>query len=94
METSIWIVVGAALITAVMTGVDALPLLLVKKLGKRMIGWSNAAAGLMLAASHSLISEGASIDVMLTLIGSLVGLGAIMVANRYLSDALNTRSLD
>lgn len=43
METSIWILIGAALITAVMTGVDALPLLLVKKLGKRMIGWSNAA---------------------------------------------------
>jgi len=86
MDTSLWIVVGAALITAIMTGVGALPFLFAKTLGKRIVGWSNAAAaGLMLAASHSLISEGASIDVTLTIAGALAGLGAITLANRFLS---------
>lgn len=88
METSLWVVIGAALVTAIMTGVGALPFLFIKNLGKRVIGWSNAAAaGLMLAASHSLISEGASLDVTLTLVGVLTGLGAIVLANRFLTGA-------
>ena len=88
MDTSLWIVIAAAMVTALATGVGALPFLFVKNLGARAVGWSNAAAaGLMLAASHSLISEGAAIDVILTLAGALAGLAAIMVANRYLSHA-------
>ena len=88
MDTSLWIVMAAALVTAIMTGAGALPFLFVKKLGKRTVGWSNAAAaGLMLAASHSLIAEGASLDVPLTLAGVLVGLGAIVLADRLLSGA-------
>lgn len=88
METELWVVVGAALITALMTGVGALPFLFARRLGDRTIGWSNAAAaGLMLAASHSLIAEGVSIDVTLTLLGVLAGLGAIVVADRLLARA-------
>jgi zinc transporter ZupT len=71
-----------------MTGVGALPFLFVKKLGDRTMGWSNAAAaGLMLAASHSLIAEGVSIDITLTMVGVLSGLAAIVLADRLLSDA-------
>ncbi len=85
-ETALWIVVAAAFFTAVMTGVGALPFLFVKKVGDRTMGWSNAAAaGLMLAASHSLIAEGVSIDVVLTLGGVLAGLVAIVLADRWLS---------
>ena len=88
MDTSLWVVVGAALLTAIMTGVGALPFLFVKKLGKRTIGWSNAAAaGLMLAASHSLIAEGVSIDIKLLLVGVLIGIGAIVAADRLLSSS-------
>jgi zinc transporter ZupT len=88
MDTSIWIVVGAAMLTAVMTGVGALPFLFVKKVGQRTMGWSNAAAGgLMLAASHSLIAEGVSLDIILTLVGVLAGLGAIVAADRLLAGA-------
>ena len=87
METSILIVIGAAFLTAVMTGVGALPFLFAKTLGARTVGWSNAAAaGLMLAASHSLIAEGVSLDVGLALVGVLAGLAAIMLANRLLAD--------
>jgi len=88
MDTSIWIVIGAAFITAIMTGVGALPFLFVKNIGQRSVGWANAAAaGLMLAASHSLIDEGVSIDTSLTLVGVIAGLGGILLANRYLSGA-------
>ncbi len=88
METSLWVVIAAAMVTAIMTGAGALPFLFVRKLGARTIGWSNAAAaGLMLAASHSLIAEGASLDVMLALVGVLSGLGAIVLADRFLDRA-------
>ncbi len=88
MDASLWIVVAAAMVTAIMTGVGALPFLVVRKLGSRMIGWSNAAAaGLMLAASHALIAEGVSIDTTLTLVGVLAGLGAIVLADRLLAQS-------
>ncbi|HKK35629.1 MAG TPA: ZIP family metal transporter [Paracoccaceae bacterium] len=88
METSLWIVVAAALVTAIATGIGALPFLVVSKPSLRTVGWSNAAAaGLMLAASHSLIAEGASLDVVLTLAGVLAGLGAIVLADRLLAGA-------
>ncbi len=88
MDTTLWIVGAAALVTAIMTGVGVLPFLFVRKLSDRTIGWSYAAAaGLMLAASHSLIAEGASIEITLTMIGVLAGLGAIVLADRLLSRA-------
>lgn len=86
MDTSLWFIAAAAMLTAVMTGVGALPLVFVKRLGQRTVGWSNAAAaGLMLAASHSLIAEGVTLDITLTFIGVLLGLGAIVVSDKRLS---------
>jgi len=87
MDSALWIVVAAAGVTAIMTGVGALPFLFARTPGPRTVGWANAvAAGLMLAASHSLIGEGVSLDVGLTLLGVLLGLGAIVVADRLLAD--------
>jgi len=88
MDTTLWIVAGAALLTAIMTGVGALPFLFAGKPGPRVMGWSNAAAaGLMLAASHSLIAEAVALDVTLAMAGVLAGLGAIVLADRLLSGA-------
>jgi zinc transporter ZupT len=82
-------------VTAIMTGAGALPFLFVKRLSDRTIGWSNAAAaGLMLAASHSLISEGVSIDIALTLVGVLLGLGGIVIAGRSLSGGSDVEVAD
>ncbi|MBK1636257.1 ZIP family metal transporter [Rhodovulum adriaticum] len=88
METAVWIVVAAAFVTAVMTGVGALPLALARQPGPRVMGWATAAAaGLMLAASHGLIAEGAALAPGLTLLGVLLGLGAIVGARRLVDGA-------
>ena len=86
METSLWIVVAAALVTAIATGIGALPFLVVSKPSLRTVGWSNAAAaGLMLAASHSLIAEGTGLGAARTLGGLLLGLVLILLANTRIS---------
>mgnify|MGYP005844944059 CR=1 FL=1 len=86
METSLLIVFAAALLTAIMTGLGAVPFAFVKNLSDRAIGWSNGiAAGLMLAARHSLIAEGVVLDTTMTLLGALIGLGAIVLADKLLS---------
>ncbi|MGI3210208.1 ZIP family metal transporter [Roseovarius tibetensis] len=95
METSLLIVIAAAFVTAVMTGVGALPFLLVKKLGNRTVGWSNAAAaGLMLAASHSLVAEGVALDAGLVLVGVLAGIGLIVLADHALAGAGEVKVAD
>jgi len=81
-ETSVLSVVFAATITAVTTGLGALPFLLVRNLSNWWLGGFNAiAGGLMLAASHSLLVEGAALSPLRTLVGVLVGLGLIVLAN-------------
>jgi zinc transporter ZupT len=81
-EISVWSVVGAAGITAVATGLGALPFLFVHRFSDWWLGVFNAGAGgLMLAASHSLIAEGSALGVGRTLGGLLVGLALIVLAN-------------
>jgi hypothetical protein len=71
LDTAHSFVFAAALITSIITSICAFPLVFVpnvKNLGKRTVGWSNAAAaGLMLAAAHSHISLRVSIEIKLTL---------------------------
>jgi len=74
-----------ALLTAVATGIGALPFIFVKSLTRRWLGISNAiAAGLMLAASFGLVYEGVNRDLFRTLGGALVGLGFIVLVRRML----------
>jgi zinc transporter ZupT len=84
-ETNIWTVVLAAGVTAIATGLGALPFLFVQRFSDWWLGVFNAAAGgLMLAASHSLIVEGTALSDVRTLIGMLVGLGLIVLANTFI----------
>jgi ZIP family zinc transporter len=74
-----------ALLTAVATGLGAVPFALAKHPTRRWVGASNAvAAGLMLAASFGLIYEGVNHGLTRTLAGALLGLGFIVGARRYL----------
>jgi zinc transporter ZupT len=85
MEVGIVYVFAAALITAVATGLGALPFVFVRGFSGWWLGVANAAAaGLMLGASHSLISEGTKLAPGRVLIGILVGLAAIVASNRLL----------
>lgn len=74
-----------ALITAVATGLGALPFFFIKKMSRNWLGISNAiAAGLMLAASFNLIYEGLDYDVWMVVGGVLLGLVFIIISQRVL----------
>ena len=74
-----------ALLTAVATGLGALPFAFAKHPTRGWLGASNAvAAGLMLAASFGLIYEGVNHGLFRTLAGALLGLGFIVAARRVL----------
>src|ERR671913_1798146 len=74
-----------ALLTAVATGVGALPFLFVKDLTHTWLGVSNAlASGLMLAASFGLVYEGVAYGLWRTLVGVVLGLGFIVLTRKFL----------
>lgn len=84
---SVWVVALAALVTAIMTGVGALPFLFARRLDAGLVGVANGvAAGLMLAASHGLVAEASRDDATLALLGLALGLAAIVAARRVLPD--------
>ena len=84
---SIWTVFIAALITAIFTGLGALPFLFVKNISGTFLGAANAAAaGLMLGASLGLIYEGWQLNGVRLLIGIGLGILLIIVARYFLED--------
>ena len=74
-----------ALLTALATGLGAVPFALARKFSKRWLGFANAvAAGLMLAASFSLIYEGLPLSASRTLVGIVAGLVFILLSHRWI----------
>ncbi len=79
------IVFAAALITALATGLGALPFLFVPRMSRRWLGISNAfAAGLMIAASLTLIVEGAQESQWRIAIGLALGYVAMRIGHRFM----------
>lgn len=75
----------AAVVTALATGLGAVPLLFVRSGTRSVLGAANAvAAGVMLAASTGLAFEGAQVGAWRTLAGGLVGAVFIVIARRWL----------
>lgn len=75
-----------ALITAIATGLGALPFFIFKGLTRNWLGISNAiASGLMLAASFGLIYEGLNYDLWFTFYGILIGLFFIVISQKILN---------
>lgn len=76
----------AALVTALATGLGALPLLIVRGASRSVLGASNAvAAGVMLAASASLTLEGGDRSLLRTVAGFVAGGLFLVAVRRFLS---------
>jgi len=84
MDPNVLLVFVAAMITALATGLGALPLLAGKANGRWLAIGNAVAAGLMLAACYSLIVEGFEFSPLRTLAGVVAGVGLILLANRWL----------
>jgi zinc transporter ZupT len=76
-----------ALLTAIATGLGAIPFMFVREVSQRFAAYSAAiAGGLMLGASFGLVDEGTAYGRGATLIGALIGVAFIMVTQRLLGD--------
>jgi zinc transporter ZupT len=81
------LVFAYGLVTALATGLGALPFLSVREISGRTVGRLNAvASGLMLGASFGLLAEGTRFGGWQTFIGGLVGILFILATNRYLRE--------
>jgi len=75
------------LITALATGLGALPFLMVRRVSGRMVGRMNAvASGLMLGACFGLLAEGTRFGGWPTFAGGLLGVLFILATNRFLRE--------
>ena len=84
-DPTLLLVFIAAAITALATGLGALPLLALRNVTPRALAMGNAlAAGLMLAATFQLVIEGFELSQPRTLAGLLLGLVGIWGAKKWL----------
>ncbi len=75
------------LITALATGLGAIPFAFVRTISPRVVAYTNAlASGLMLGASFGLLAEGADYGRLATLIGANLGVLFVLFAGRLLGD--------
>lgn len=78
-EGTFWTVLGAATLTAIATGLGALPFLFIRSVNLFWVSIANAAAGgLMFAATHSLVAEGVTISPARLVVGMMIGLAGIL----------------
>ena len=86
-DVSVWTVLIAATITALATGLGALPFLFLRNVSLYWVSIANAAAaGLMFAATHGLIAEGIALGPARLILGILAGLAGILAAKHYLGN--------
>lgn len=79
---TVWEVFVSALLTALATGLGAIPFVLVRKYSRGTLGVFNSlAAGLMLGASHGLINQGLLLNPTVLMLGLLVGVALIVLLN-------------
>ncbi len=74
-----------ALLTAIATGLGAIPFFFIKHVSDSFLGKSNAvAAGLMLSASYSLVFEGYFENEWMTLLGMLAGVLLVIGVDKWM----------
>lgn len=75
------------LITALATGLGALPFALIRSISPTAVALANAVAGgLMLGASFGIVAEGTEYGALQTLAGGLLGVVFILVTQHYLGE--------
>ncbi len=73
------------LITALATGLGALPFVFLRRISARNVACANAlASGLMLGASSGLLLEGARYGIRQTVVGAALGVAFILAGERFL----------
>jgi zinc transporter ZupT len=79
------LVFGFGLMTALATGLGALPFVFVRSLAPRVVAQANAvASGLMLGASFGLVAEGTQYGGWQTLAGGVIGVAFILATEQLL----------
>ncbi len=74
------------LITALATGLGALPFAFLREVSARTVAWTQAiASGLMLGASFGLILEGSAYGTAQTIAGGILGVVFILAGQKFLS---------
>ena len=90
MTESAWTVFLYASITAIATGLGAVPFIFFRKVSKQWLAYSHAvAAGLMLTASFTLVFEGLHYGLWKTVLGIFLGLAFILASDRWLDGREN-----
>ena len=85
-SVNIWTILFASGLTAVVTGLGVLPFFFFKNFSRWWLSIFQAAtAGLMLGACFNLIQEGAGLNPYRTIIGVLLGLALIVMADHFIS---------
>jgi zinc transporter ZupT len=88
MGDDVLLVAGYGLLTALATGLGALPFAFVRHLSPRVEATAGAvAAGLMLGASFGLLAEGSRHGAWQTVVGVQLGIVFVFVAHRWLEEA-------
>src|SRR5262249_54705310 len=83
---TLMVVPAAALVTALATGLGALPFVFVGSMSRRWVGLSNAiASGFMLSASGALLIEGLIRGVLRVIAGAIAGAFLIAVTHRLIA---------
>ena len=84
-EVTLTTIFVAALITALATGLGAVPFAFTQDFSRRWLGlFSAVAGGLMMSASHGLVSEGEQRNAWLVLAGMALGLILVVLADRWI----------
>ena len=74
-------------ITALATGLGALPFIFLRKISPQVIAYSNAiASGLMLGACFGLVGQGTRFGSTQTVAGGVLGVAFIVITQRWLGD--------
>jgi zinc transporter ZupT len=84
---AVLLVFGCGLLTALATGLGAVPFAFVRTVSSRTLAYSNAlASGLMLGASFGLVAEGTRFGAWQTIMGGVAGVAFILVTEWFLRE--------